>query len=235
MQNSSVVSSEKSLETLLELFLKYLAEQKNASPHTIRNYGQDLRAFLQYMESLHGTAKLAPESIGPVQIRSFVASLYNRNARSSISRKLSSVRSFFRWMTKNDYLSIDMASRVPLPKAEKKLPAFLTISEVEDLLLIPSRETKDGLRDYAILELLYSTGMRVGELVSLNCTNLEFSPIPEEGGTIRVLGKRRKERVVVFGVLARKAVENYLQIRSQGLSTDENALFLNHRGGRLTV
>lgn len=223
------------LDQLVEAFLHYLTHQKAASPHTIRNYGQDLRAFLQYLKEANGGGAIRPESVGPMQIRAYVASLYEINARSSISRKLSSVRSLFRWMLKNEVISVDMASRVPLPKAEKKLPVFLTVGQVEDLLQIPSHDTKEGRRDYAILELLYSTGMRVGELVSLGYQDLEFSPNLEEGGTIRVIGKGSKERIVVFGLLARQAVEKYLEVRSQGLSTDEKALFLNQRGGRLTA
>ncbi len=225
----------KNLEQCVHSFLLYMQEQKDASPHTIRNYGQDLRAFVLYLRQQNPEFIHSAEKVAALDIRAYISSMMETNARSSISRKLSSVRSFFRWLAKNNYVTFDIASRVPLPKAEKKLPSFLTISQIEDLLKTSSLETKEGLRDHAILELLYSTGMRVGELVSLNCSDLEFSTLLDEGGTIRVLGKGRKERVVVFGVLARHAVQSYLSLRSQGSSTDEKALFLNQRGGRLTA
>lgn len=231
----SLATGPKDLDQLVDDFLRYLQEQKDASPHTIRNYGQDLRAFVQYLKQQNPQVSRHVEQIAAIDLRTYISSLMEMNARSSISRKLSSVRSFFRWMAKNNFVPADIASCVPLPKTEKKLPVFLTVSEVENLLKIPTHETKEGVRDYAILELLYSTGMRVGELVGLNYENLEFSPLPEEGGTIRVLGKGRKERVVVFGLLARQAVQRYLSRRSEGLSTDEKALFLNQRGGRLTA
>ncbi len=231
----SLATDPKDLDQLVESFLRYLLEQQDASPHTIRNYGQDLRAFVGYLKQQNPKVSREVGLVEAVDLRAYISSLMETNARSSISRKLSSVRSFFRWMAKNNFVSSDISSRVPLPKAEKKLPLFLTIGQVEDLLKIPSSETKEGVRDYAILELLYSTGMRVGELVSLDYDGLEFSSLPDEGGTIRVLGKGRKERVVVFGVLAREAVKKYLLVRSQGISTDERALFLNQRGGRLTV
>jgi integrase/recombinase XerC len=216
-------------QSQVDCYLDYLRTQKGASPHTLRNYGMDLAGFLRHLEGT-GNLSLALNSVNSQHIRAYIASLYEKNSRNSISRKLSSVRSFFRWMLKQGKVQQDIAARVPLPKVEKKLPTFLTVTQVENLLLIPDRSHREGKRDYAILELLYSSGLRVSELTALNRADLQFSDGRDEGGTIRVLGKGAKERVVVFGVTAREALDDYLSVRSDS----EVALFLNSRGGRLT-
>lgn len=159
----------------------------------------------------------------------------------SISRRLSAIRSFFRFLHREGVLERDESVDVPLPKTEKRLPAYLTPVEAERLLAVPESTTPEGLRDRAILELLYSTGLRVSELVGLSLGALQ--PAPETGGgTIRVIGKGRKERLVVYGSTAAAAVAEYLQVRSElflagerARGEAETALFLNQRGGRLTA
>ncbi|MGZ3711803.1 MAG: tyrosine-type recombinase/integrase, partial [Bdellovibrionota bacterium] len=124
----------------------------------------------------------------------------------------------------------DSAARIPLPKAEKKLPAYLSVEETERLLIAPEEGTREGLRNRAILELLYSTGLRVSELAALDLSDLSAE------GTILVLGKGKKERLVVFGTYARKSVDEYLAMRNEFKpDEDEVALFVNSRGGRLSV
>ncbi len=227
-------------ETKREEFLQYMAQSKGASPHTLRNYGQDLAAFFQYMESSIG-ARFSLEKIDAMQIRTYLVHLHGINVRSSVSRKLSAIRSFYRWLEKKGFIKEDVASRIPLPRAGKKLPVFMSVAEVESLLQIPDRTLKEGRRDYAILELLYSTGLRVSELTNLNIDSLDFSSESGEGGSIRVKGKGGKERLVVFGKMARTAVEQYFVDRNSLFPKNaslekkaEKALFISLQGTRLT-
>lgn len=210
-------------------YLEYLKSAKAASPHTLRNYRMDLSSFLQYLAE-GGSKSL--DRVSSLEFRAYVSSLMEKNARASVSRKLSALRSFFRWLHREGKIENDTASLVPLPKAEKKLPRYLSLAEMKLLLEAPERESMDGARDRAILELLYSTGLRVSELCSLDQGQLEWSPKAEQGGVIRVVGKGDKERLVVFGAKAREALEHYLDKRGQ---REVKAVFLNLRGGRLTT
>lgn len=221
----------------MERFLRHMQEEKGASPHTVRNYGIDLRSFLDYLKASGSSLSGA----GGLVLRAYLSHLYEKNAKVSISRRLSAIRSFYRFLHKQGAVDRDESVDVPLPKAEKKLPVYLTQPEAEKLLATPPTGSADGLRDRAILELLYSTGLRVSELVALDCDSL--LPAPETGGgTIRVLGKGRKERLVVFGSTAADAVAAYLARRQEfflvgekAAAAEETALFLNQRGGRLTA
>lgn len=218
----------------LERFLRYMEEDKGASPHTVRNYRIDLESFLAYLSE----AGRGLDGADALVLRAYLSHLYGKNAKVSISRRLSAIRSFFRYLHREGRTERDESQDVPLPKAEKKLPAFLSPSEAENLLSAPDRESKEGQRDRAILELLYSTGLRVSELVGLNCDSLQATP-GTGGGTIRVLGKGRKERLVVYGATAAEAVATYLARRTEFFpcgsdGAGESALFLNRFGGRLT-
>jgi integrase/recombinase XerC len=177
-------------------------------------------------------------AVSSLQLRAYLAHLSEKNSRATVARKLAAIRSFYKWLVKTDQIPQNAAARIPLPKTEKKLPNFLSVSQVSELLEAPSVEAPDGLRDRAILELLYSSGLRVSELTSLDLGQLRFSGGKDEGGSITVRGKGSKERVVVFGPTARKAVENYLFARpgvvAKGNAVDETALFLNRLGTRLT-
>lgn len=237
----SAVRSEinEKIQSYLEDFLAHLAQEKGASPHTIRNYRMDIEGFLEYMASIKGK-DFSLQSMDSLSIRSYLSGLYEKNAKNSISRRLSAIRSFFRYLYKKGHLEKDESALIPLPKTEKKLPAYLTQQEVELLLTAPDRTKKEGLRDAAILELLYSTGLRVSELVGLDMRSLERNP-STGGGMIRVVGKGQKERLVVYGRAAGTAIEEYLSVRGAFFpageldATEESALFLNTRGGRLTA
>ena len=218
----------------MEDFLNHLRDERNASIHTLRNYRIDLASFSDYFRGALGDA-FDPAGVTAVELRAYLSSLYEKNAKTSIARRLAALRSFYRYLFRKGLVESDVAERVPLPRAEKRLPRHLSLEETERLLGAPEAATALGLRNRAILELLYSTGLRVDELAALDADDL--TAIPEsEGGTLRVTGKGRKERLVVCGATARKAVAEYLARREEfGPEEDETALFLNSRGGRLTV
>ena len=214
-------------------FFAYLRDERNASEHTLRNYGLDLAAFYAYLKSLKGAA-FDLRQVSELDIRAFLSSLYEKQSRASIARRMAAIRSFFTFLHRRGHLTKDAAARVPLPKPEKKLPVYLSIEETKRLLLVPDAESREGLRNRAILELLYSTGLRVSELASLSLGDLHADG--GGGGTIQVLGKGKKERLVVYGDHARKAVADYLAMRVEFAPDEEEAaLFLNSRGGRLSV
>jgi integrase/recombinase XerC len=217
----------------MEDFLSHLRDEKNASVHTLRNYRIDLTSFSAYFRASGGD--FDPAGVTAVELRAYLSSLYEKNAKTSIARRLAALRSFYRYLFRRGLVDADVAERVPLPRAEKRLPRHLSLEETERLLGTPEQASALGLRNRAILELLYSTGLRVAELASLDTDDL--AAIPEsEGGTLRVIGKGRKERLVVCGATARRAVAKYLERREEfGPEEEETALFLNSRGGRLTV
>ena len=159
------------------------------------------------------------------------------NKSRTISRKIASVRSFLRFLVEEGYLKSNPAEGIPLPKQQKKLPMFLDEGETVRLMSAPVRKDILGMRDRAILETLYSTGMRVGELVSLKLNSIDFI-----GGVVRVSGKGRKERIVPIGEKALESLGKYLKMREELLSKqrkdirqDRNALFLDRWGGRLSA
>jgi integrase/recombinase XerC len=218
----------------MELFLSHLRDEKDASVHTLRNYRIDLVSFSAYFRQTQGDS-FDPKTITPLDLRAYLSSLYEKNAKSSIARRLAALRSFYRFLYRKGLVESDVAERVPLPKTEKRLPRHLSLEETEKLLGAPEPSNALGLRNRAILELLYSTGLRVAELASLDTDDLAHIP-QAEGGTLRVLGKGKKERLVVCGATARAAVATYLDRRQEfGPEDEETALFLNSRGGRLTV
>lgn len=224
-------------EELAVEFLSHLQNERDASPHTLRNYGMDLRSFLAYLRELKG-GEPCLKSVGVTDFRSFISSLHGSQAKGSIARRLAALRSFYRFLYRQGHISRDDSLLVPIPKAEKKLPVTLSLGQVEALLGRPDQGSKEGVRNRAILELLYSTGLRVSELVALDQEDVTG----EEGGTLRVLGKGRKERLVVYGATAGKAVGTYLLRRADFFISGERArgesevaLFLNSRGTRLSV
>ena len=226
-------------------YLDYLRYQKNASSHTIRNYASDLQQFLEYLtHTPEGGQRSEPEleQIDNLTIREFLGTLYQkRNKKSSIARKLASVRSFMKFLSMQEAIGTNPARSVVSPKQESRLPDYLAIDSVVSLVESPDTGTDLGKRDRAILELLYAAGIRVGELVGLNLGDISL-----DEGLVRVLGKGSKERIVPFGTRAREALEAYLKvrgnlIRAKGLPqsgkrcTEGAAVFLNARGGRLTA
>jgi integrase/recombinase XerC len=227
-------------ETLLywiEKFLDYLRYQRNASPHTIRNYASDLEQFLSHLAgAAEGENRPPPDldQIDNLTIREFLGALYQKNnKKSSVARKLATIRSFMKYLSQQEIIKVNYAKNVASPKQDVLLPDFMTVNAVAELVEAPDISTDRGKRDRAILELLYAAGLRVSELVGLNLGDISLS---EE--LVRVVGKGRKERIVPFGKSATETLNEYLQVRSNiaiGKKTASGeAVFLNLRGGRLT-
>ena len=214
---------------LIHQFIHYLSAEKNASPHTCRCYQRDLEEFEDFLK--RARMSLSPEGaiemvkVDRLDIRKYLSFLHRKNKKSSIARKLSTLRSFFKYMVKEQLTPSNPAKTVSTPKVEKFLPTTLTVDEAFRLMESPA--TDGRLRDRAILELLYSSGLRVGELVGLNLSHLDL-----DLGIVKVMGKGRKERIVPVGLKAVQALKAYLQER--GILEGREPLFVNSRGGRLT-
>jgi integrase/recombinase XerC len=231
------------LGRLSRRYLRYLGEERNLSPHTVRAYGNDLERFLGFLVEFLGVeaAKIGPGDVDRLAVRSFVASMARAGlSRTSQGRALSAVRGLFRYAVREGELPANPAHGVRTPKAPKTLPRHLRPGEVETVLeAADAGDRKDpelGRRDRAILELLYATGLRVGELVSLDWGDLDLS-----ARVLRVLGKGGKERMVPFGRPAEAALRSWLadwesvRARAEGPEDTAEPVFLNHRGGRLTA
>ena len=243
----------------IEKYLAYLQFQKNASPHTVRNYRSDLEQFYQYLtQTPEGKPRPEPglEQIDNLTIREFLGVLYkHQNRKSSVARKLATLRSFMNFLSAQQAVQTNPAKIVASPRLEKRLPEYLMTDAVTSLVEAPETSTPLGKRDRAILELLYAAGLRVSELVGMDVGDIDLGE-----GLVRVLGKGRKERMVPFGDKARDALEDYLGARPELLKripalsaiperhegrrvtrrgtsaqTEADAVFLNSRGGRLTT
>ena len=213
-------------------FLEYLRDQRDVSPATLRAYRGDLEQFRGYWSETIGKGVPDVAAIDATAVRGFVASLSRSGlARTTTSRRLSALRSFLAFAVRNGARESNPAEGVPAPRMPERLPRDLTVDEVFNLLDRIGGEDLAGLRDRALLEFLYGTGLRVGELVALDVGELDFAT-----GTVRVMGKGRKERIVPFGTTAAKTLRSWL-VASEPLRRgdgDADALFLNLRGGRLS-
>jgi integrase/recombinase XerC len=231
------------LSSWIEKFLEYLRYQRNASAHTIRNYASDLEQFHSFLTTaLDGSQRPAPDldQIDNLTIREFLGELYQRsNKKSSVARKLATLRSFMKFLSAQGAIRANPARIVSSPKLESRLPDYMTIDAVTKLVEAPDTGTDTGKRDRAILELLYGAGLRAGELVALDLGDVSLNE-----GLVRVVGKGRKERIVPFGRRAAEAMESYFQARgnlikagkphAKEISALSEAVFLNFRGARLT-
>lgn len=234
-------------------FLRHLQFGVNASPQTVRCYRADLDEFQSFLRTrlLHG-ARASLTAVDHLAVRAYLSFLHARGvSRATVARKLASLRSFYRHLVRGGVLARSPAALVATPKAEKRLPHPMTRDEVESLLDSAFGMSVRDMRDRAILELLYATGIRVGELVGADLGDLDLGG-PDGDGMLRVLGKGRKERMVPVGTKAVAALRAYLGLRRElsgaprrprGGSAggppgrragDRDALFLNARGGRLT-
>ena len=223
------------MDTYLAAFQRYLDIERRASPHTLRNYLSDLHQFVHFASARLGqTAPLTPAQIDASLIRDFLSTLYQQGVGyTTLARKLASLRSFLHFLQQQGHVRHNMAKYVQSPKTRRQLPDILSIDHVFALLdTTVTPPTPLSLRDQAILELLYSSGIRVSELVALDMQDIDL-----HAGTLRVQGKGRRERQVFFGAKkATPALRAYLEVRpslQQGQAIE--ALFLNHRGGRLST
>lgn len=208
----------------LERFIHFLKTERNYSPHTQSNYRRDLNFLVHF---------IGPRKIDRSLAREYLLALEkNKFSRRSIARKLSSARSFCRFLVREKMLEQNPLESLLTPKLPKKLPNFLYPEEINALLSSTGVKTPGGLRDRAILETIYSTGLRVAELIQVNLSDLNF-----EEGEIKVMGKGSKERIVLFGSKAREALHHYIDEGRTKLAGKKKAaaLFINHHGGRLTA
>ena len=212
----------------LDEFLEYLRHGRNASPHTISGYRIDLVQLQTYLTG----RKVPLRSVDAAVLRGFLHELAAaRLAKSSLGRKLAALRSFFAYGVKQGWVDDNPAKVIATPKLDRPVPEFLSEEEMERFLERPDGRDALGLRDRAVLELFYASGIRLSELVGINLPDLNL-----EEKLLRVRGKGRKERLVPFGAKAADAVTAYLQVRTTLLQGDfgEPALFLNYRGTRLS-
>lgn len=216
----------KPLPQLLEDFLRHLAEVRQASPHTLRAYQRDLQELLATLEE---DASERPEQVRVTILRIHLGNLAERGLGSTtLARHLSSMRSFFRWMEERGLIEANPTLQLRGPRQKRRLPRYLEETEVETLLATPQEDDPEGARDRAILEVLYSTGCRVSELVALNEAHLDL-----RRGVVLLQGKGKKERMGMLGGPAIEALRHYLMSKSLR-RLDREALFLNRFGTRLT-
>lgn len=212
----------------LSQFLTSLKHEKNASPHTIASYKRDLLQLANYLEE----RKVKLREIDNVVLRGFLAKLQEKkNKKSTVARKLAAIRSFLQFCMKKKWLEDNPAKVVATPKQEIHVPSFLSEDEMAKFLDLPQSDQPLDLRDKAVLELLYATGMRVSELVGINLDDVNFSE-----RLIRVRGKGKKERLIPFGKKAEDSMAFYIRARPQinKGNIEEKVLFLNYRGERLS-
>ena len=222
------------IEKLTIEFLAKLEHEKGYSEHTLRAYHKDLSQFDTFL----GDEKCSSlKTVNHLLLRKFLAVLRTNNySKTTIARKLASIRSFFKFLIQVGELVSNPFEALRTPKQDKKLPHFLSISDVDVLLKTPDCSNSMGLRDLAMLETLYSTGIRVSELVNLDDGDIDFF-----GGMIKVTGKGKKERIVPIGSHATKAIREYLDSRSKRKKDEKKKisrnepLFLNKYGNRLTA
>ncbi len=212
----------------IEKFIDYLQHERNASSHTVNSYRRDLQQFERYLKQ----KKVGFREVDNTVLRGFLASLYLQQLKkTSVSRKLAAIRSFFQFCLQKKIVKDNPAKIVSTPRLEKHVPSFLTEEEISLFLDFPVSNKSLDRRDDALLELLYATGIRVSELVGINLDDLNF-----EERFIRIRGKGKKERLVPFGARADEKLSRYLKIRQQinEGKIDEKALFLNYKGSRIS-
>ncbi len=233
---------------LIEQFLEHIETQKNFSAHTIRSYRTDLGQFIQFLIATQGNAQADPKtknakpppaktvrkfvlSVGHVDIRAYLANMRSAEySKSTLARKLASLRSFYKYLARLGMIETTPLAAIRTPKQDKRLPKYLDPKQVGALLDAPDRQTLSGARDRAILETIYSSGLRIGELVGLNVEDIdEFSE------TLRIRGKGKKERIVPLGTKALEAIRDYLAKRCEAPNVSRRgALFMNRFAKRLS-
>jgi integrase/recombinase XerC len=222
-------------ENIIDLFSRYLTYERGASAHTIKSYLTDLAEYTAFLDrDGAGTGKGAIDA-SHHDIRAWLGTLVGTREKSSVARKLSTLRTFYRFLIRKGYREDNPAALVSYPRVGQRLTAYLTVDDVFSLLSLPDRTTPAGKRDAAILEVLYSTGIRVGELVALDGPDISW-----DESVLRVMGKGKKQRIVPIGGPALTSLRHYMEARVGGVwgvpgsAIDPQALFINRRGGRLT-
>jgi integrase/recombinase XerC len=216
------------MQEVFNKYVNYLEAERNVSPYTKRNYTNDLIEFFGFVTQ-QGIDNF--KNVNKLTLRSYLAYLMEHNyAKSSIARKLSAIRSFYRYLMREEMIAASPAATTVSPKLDKRLPSFLTVEDAKRLVESPDLTQPQGQRDRALLELLYASGLRVSELVNMNLEQLNLAT-----NEIRVWGKGAKERVVLIGTPAAEALNAYIEKgRRELLGGKKNkALFVSRYGGRL--
>lgn len=221
------------MHNAIQGFLRYLRIERNSSEHTLKSYKDDFASFNEYLNDRVGT-ELLPEEITIPVLRGYVTYLHEcQYARTTIARRLACMRSFFRYTTREGLTPTNPAKALRTPRVGRKLPNFLTAEDVVKLLEAPPANTTAGLRDRAILETMYSAGLRVAELVGVNVDDWD-----REANILRIRGKGKKERITPVGTYAAKALDRWMEVRVEsptGKPQEVAAIFLNKFGKRLTT
>jgi integrase/recombinase XerC len=227
------------MQEVFNKYINYLEAERNVSPYTVRNYSSDLlgnykrgseKGFFQFLR----IKKIdSLDRVDKQVLREYMAYLIEQGiAKASITRKLSAIRSFYRYMLREGFIAENPLEMAASPRRDKRLPAFLTINETVRLLKAPDTTTAQGQRDRAIIELIYAAGLRISELARLDTQQIDL-----DNYEIRVLGKGAKERLVLIGQPAAMALSQYIsegRLLLLGNKADCSALFLNNKGGRLS-
>lgn len=222
------------MKSAVERFLKYLKVERNASELTIKSYREDLESLTEFFFESFGNVMPRPNQLTPVDLRDYVAALHEAGyAESSISRRLASLRSFFKFAQRDGLVDNNPAKPLRNPRRKRKLPHFLTTDQIGKLLDSPPQNCAFGLRDRAILETMYSAGVRVSELVGMNDEDIDFKE-----GLVRVRGKGKKERLAPLGTHALRALKRWLSNRKLSRRSAKRGLspvFVNKFGDRITT
>jgi integrase/recombinase XerC len=222
------------MEEALAEFLRSLALEKNASDHTVKSYREDLMQTIDFFKTHYEGQKLTLAQITSRHLRAFTVWLSEQEyAKTTIARRIAAVRTWFKFLARNGLVTANPADGLRAPRQDKKLPHFLSVDALKKLLEAPPADEPMGLRDRAILEILYSAGLRVSELTGLNLGDIDL-----DAGVATIRGKGKKERLAFFGPVSLKALKTWLQART-GLLADKvvkktEAVFLNKHGTRLT-
>ncbi len=211
------------MQRYVDKFIRYLEIEREVSPHTSLNYRIDFKRFSKFL----GKKRL--EDVDYLFMRQFLADLRHGNlSRASIARTLSALRSFFKFLVREQLVHTNPLAGIATPKKEKKLPVFMHEAEVLKLIEAPAGDLL-GLRDKAILETLYSTGMRVSELVGMDVDNCDLV-----GGVVKIFGKGKKERLALIGNKASKVINEYIRASKSMRSRETKAIFLSKHGKRMS-
>jgi len=225
------------MKSAIGQFLRFLSVERNAAPLTIKSYREDLTSLADYLSQACGREP-APGEVTPLDLRGYVSALHEAGyAKTSVARRLASLRTFYKFAQREGLAESNPAKPLRNPRPDRKLPHFLSTSEISRLLEAPPRGTPQGLRDRAILETMYSAGLRVSEVVGINDNDLDLSE-----GLVRTRGKGRRERLAPIGSFAAKAIGRCLQVRranerstqARGAS-EARPVFTNRFGERLTT
>jgi integrase/recombinase XerC len=225
------------MQSVITQFLRFLSVERNAAALTIKSYREDLNSLADYLNQAYGREP-EPREVTPLDLRGYVSALHEAGyAKTSVSRRLASLRTFYKFAQREGLAESNPAKPLRNPRRDQKLPHFLSTDEIGKLLDAPPATSPMGLRDRAILETMYSAGLRVSETVGINDADLDLAE-----GLVRVRGKGRRERLAPIGSFAARAIERWVKVRvSKGSSTaptrraSEGPLFTNRFGSRLTT